>query len=216
MNKNVFCNRFFCSFFLCFILLHLNGQSIRDKENSLRRFTDEDGSLLVNLEQGRFIRYEENYFSQSTYDERMRLVEEVVFDTKTKEVFSLTTYIYEQNEMFPTRSEKTFPLNSEKEIRFYDDMGLLLRQEYWKTELVVLTNWTYDNKNRVIEEQVIYPVEHKENKVVYSYKKEFENPDRYWYENSVLIRQIEFQTATSYVEKIFFPDSPVLIREGSL
>lgn len=216
MGKPLFSNRFFFSIFLSFFLLYLNGQTIRDKENYLRRFTDEDGNLLVDLEQGKFIRYEENFFSQSTYDERMRLVEEVVFDTKKEAVFSITTYSYVQNEMFPTKSEKIFPTNKEKELRFYDEMGLLLRQEYWKTELTVVSNWKYDNKKRVIQEQVIYPIEHKESKVVYSYQNEFENPDRYWYENSVLVRQIEFQTATTYEEKIFFPGSPVIIREGSL
>ncbi len=184
-------------------------------EEILTSLSMNDKKVLVSADKKRMIR--------KIYDESMKLVKKETWNISAgfNESFIAKTedFLYgQENKLI----QNTITTNTEKHILSYNSNGLVSSSKnYSKKEsqgksdwiLQSSTNWTYDDKNRILikqtetyeyeKERVINIQKAREN---YYYRIEDSSPDYYYFENDELKLKTEFSSSDDWITTMYFAE----------
>lgn len=199
-----------------------------DSYNRLRLFEFEKEIFIPKTERKKriLIHSNEKTVTRTFYDKKYRLVKKEEWDMQNKadsKLLKVTEYEYTQDNKNPSLKKET--VDNIKTETSYNQNGMPSEAKQFLVEeksstLLVNSKWKYDEKNRIIEEQIS---EYSKNTLVQSKKQKYfynkvdkENekeepetfpPDYEYYENGLLKIKTVYEKKGTWKNQIFFDDS---------
>lgn len=215
-----------CSLLLILSVLPLTAQSSSVTSDGYLRDWQYDGDhVAVSTENGNVrsvMTADEEKLVLRRYDERHRLISEVVWHEGYEKIASETDWTYVGKSVFPeTMIKKNHEQNQLVKV-LYSETGLEEERTTWtmsdgiEGSLLEKTEWQYDDKKRVICKMRENNAEsangsdgHRTEKTEYVYTEKSPNPDSSYYEDGILVESVEYIADGSYIERLFFEDMEI-------
>ena len=184
-----------------------------DMQEQFRKLNSDEGFFTVNYFDSKTITQDtfDDKSVRRIYDEDRRLVHKECWAIgssveKSQLEYSQDYYYPQDGNKNPEKCITTNLKEKYKTESFFDVRGLKVVEKRFSLEddyLEEEDSWKYDEKKRVIEEEIsVYPKNSKKNiqKNIYSYKMGNEEPDYFFYENgSVRLKRI-YENPSDYTE----------------
>ncbi len=187
----------------------------------MRYFESENENVLVGHDYATFVRVSNGDITQKKYDDNQRLVSEIRWLENAENPTKIIAYTYKgKNPYIQSKMVDDFSLN-ERTLESFDDEGKIIKKEVYslsisdtneiddsQTKRIAIESFKYDEKNRLIEEKIVYDDDIKNNKeIIYEYMLGEESPDLYEYSGQELKKSIVYSSSKDWIETTFFSNS---------
>lgn len=216
--------------FLILFIFPLNAQiSSVTSEGYLRDWQYDGEHVMYSTENGiinSVITSDDERLVYRKYDEKHRLISEVVWAADYETVISDTEWTYPETGVYPESMTKKLPEQKQKVCVLYSAAGRETERSVWLESegqddaLIEKTTWRYDGENRVISKLHEVTSSRSEpsgsdsslvERTEYTYTDKASEPDMLYYENDVLVEKIVRSSDDTYTESLFFEDMEIQV-----
>ncbi len=223
-----------CAALLAFPVLPVFAEESRtstigvNSSGRLRAMQDSDGTFLLNYSGGtissQVTASDENMILRMV-DSLGRVQKEVYWNKDYSTIEKEVSFEYTGNQITATTETRWFSGTNRQTVLEYDDDGRLsVQKEYSGAEsssdtvhrkLEVTRFWKWDSKGRCVTEKITTESTKVTERTEYVYEAGFRQPDQRFYENDVLIKELEWQTDSDYIERLYFDNGFEIVSQYS-